>query len=265
MNYPMIKPICEFLGNLRNRNPIEHPGLLLDRYAAYAKPNFDKDSFNQESGQKPHIKRVIETAPPAQVRQTILNEWDALITGLPQRAELKVAWKQNTLWRLALHLSRASTLENGSLSLHPLYGFAYLPGSGIKGLARACAELNAVDQADVCRIFGNTDSAGNVVFLEAWPERWPALQCDIVNNHHKDYYANRGATPPGDWESPNPTYFLAVAPGTTFRFAVVARDHATPASDLRHAASWLQEALSNLGAGAKTAAGYGYFGKVKPL
>jgi CRISPR-associated protein Cmr6 len=41
---------------------------------------------------------------------------------------------------LTLHLARASALENAGICLHPLYGFVYLPGSGLKGMARAYAE-----------------------------------------------------------------------------------------------------------------------------
>ncbi len=41
---------------------------------------------------------------------------------------------------LTLHLSRSGALENAGIALHPVYGFVYLPGSGIKGLTRAWAE-----------------------------------------------------------------------------------------------------------------------------
>ena len=42
-------------------------------------------------------------------------------------------WSQATSGRLTLHLARASALENAGLCLHPLYGFTYLPGTGLKG------------------------------------------------------------------------------------------------------------------------------------
>ena len=54
-----------------------------------------------------------------------------------------------------------------------------------------------------------------------WPEKWPGLLVDIVNNHHPTYY--RGEGPPGDWDSPNPVYFLAVRPGTAFSFGLSKR------------------------------------------
>ena len=76
--------------------------------------------------------------------------------------------------------------------------------------------------------------------------------------HHPKYYQARDdkVPPPGDWEDPVPTTFLAVDPGTEFAFAVAPRR--PDDTDLaRRAAEWLKAALADWGAGAKTAAGYG--------
>jgi len=125
-------------------------------------------------------------------------------------------------------------------------------------------------------------SVGAVVFHDAWPVGWPRLQVDIVNSHHPQYYdpakreqaeaAGEGAhsatgepdagwEPPGDWQSPVPVYFLTVRPGTAFNFAVSLRETAVPDGRklLGLAHEWLWKALCEFGAGAKTAAGYGYF------
>src|SRR5262249_3738575 len=153
------------------------------------------------------------------------------------------AWSRVTSGALTLHLARASALENAGLCLHPLYGFAYLPGTGLKGLARAYAEtvwiasLPIEKQAEgwkqVESVFGwalgsdlippgqskpwkpregcpehgteDAANAGTIVFHDAWPTSWPPLHVDIVNNHHPTYYQGDG--PPGDWDSPNPVYF----------------------------------------------------------
>lgn len=80
---------------------------------------------------------------------------------------------------------------------------------------------------------------------------------DIVNNHHPDYYEGKDA--PGDWESPNPVYFLAIEALTAFRFFLSARRRDTPIELLHDAARCLRTALTEAGAGAKTAAGYGWF------
>ncbi|MFZ2423912.1 MAG: type III-B CRISPR module RAMP protein Cmr6, partial [Anaerolineae bacterium] len=66
---------------------------------------------------------------------------------------------------------------------------------------------------------------------------------------------------PTDSQNPIPVYFLTVAAGEAFQFAVGWRgtldEHAK--SYRRTAQTWLRQGLLNLGAGAKTSAGYGYF------
>lgn len=170
---------------------------------------------------------------------------------------------------MALHLSRANALENGGICLHRTYGFAYLPGSGLKGMARAFAETVWLpvqqDKRDAKRIiadvFGTGSDnknckAGAVVFHDALPVRWPKLQVDITNCHYPQYY--NGNEPPGDWMEPVPVYFPVVERGSVFKFAV----SPTSLSNDRMidlARIWLAGALEHLGAGAKTAAGYGCF------
>jgi len=180
-------------------------------------------------------------------------------------------WIQKTSGPLTLHLSRSNALENAGLALHPVYGFAYLPGSGLKGMARAIArtELRLSDEL-IVEIFGNdidnrkseNQRAGNVCFHDAWPVAWPKTFVDIVNNHHPGYY--EGIDAPGDWESPNPVYFLAIEPDTAFSFVLSARRRDTSRELVGEAAKCLQVALSEAGAGAKTAAGYGWFRPLEP-
>lgn len=162
---------------------------------------------------------------------------------------------------LTLHLSRASALENAGICLHPLYGFVYLPGTGIKGMTRSYAQTVAqATEEEVKAVFGDTSDAGSIVFHDAWPTEWPKLIVDILNNHHADYY--KKGDPPGDWENPVPVYFLAVERDTTFEFAVAKRRDDVPQVVLEQAGQWLLGALCHLGAGAKTNAGYGAF---KPI
>jgi CRISPR-associated protein Cmr6 len=206
-------------------------------------------------------------------------------------------WSRTSGGPLTLHLARASALENAGLCLHPVYGFVHLPGTGLKGMARAYAETvwlaaqgdRVQGWADIEAAFGwapgsdqvgaglvkpwkpegvpdrpegQSAAAGEVVFHDAWPEAWPRLLVDIVNNHHPLYY--RGEDAPGDWDAPNPVYFLAVAPGTAFNFSVAGRRRDVPRRLLDLAREWLDGALSELGCGAKTAAGYGYFPPPEP-
>src|SRR5207248_5442031 len=102
--------------------------------------------------------------------------------------------------------------------------------------------------------------AGVIVFHDGWPETWPPLLVDILNNHHAGYY-QRGekGEPPGDWDSPIPVYFLAVPAGQTFSFALSKRRSDVSDELLHLAGQWLAGALIHDGAGAKTATGYGAF------
>jgi CRISPR-associated protein Cmr6 len=79
-----------------------------------------------------------------------------------------------------------------------------------------------------------------------------------MNNHHPDYYGDKGS-PPAPWDSPNPVYFLALGRDSEFAFAVAGRNDEEEMSNLvNQAVTWLKQGLSELGIGAKTAAGYGY-------
>lgn len=138
-------------------------------------------------------------------------------------------------------------------------------------MARAYAETVAGTSSDeIEEVFGNEPGerkkdkqrAGAIVFHDAWPAEWPRLIVDIVNNHHPDYYQAKpddNNYPPGDWEDPKPVYFLAIPPGASFQFALSPRRADVKKELLEQAKKWLVGALCHLGAGAKTAAGYGSF------
>ena len=179
-------------------------------------------------------------------------------------------------------------LENAGLCLHRHFGDPYLPGSAVKGLARheAWCQWNDAADADkrcvamlIARIFGNPTGdkgldafikehcpgipktlGGGVAFLAAVPEGGVALSTDIVNCHHPKYYAGRqpDAT---DNESPNPQFFPVVEGGIEFKFTLAPLRRLGTDHDalLAQAKAWLIAALTFHGAGAKTAAGYGWF------
>lgn len=175
----------------------------------------------------------------------------------------------NTEWRLAVGLGNESVLET-SISLHPLYGFPYIPSTSVKGIARAAAlilENKATDESDFkintdakideCaqKVFGTQDSAGSVIFFDAIPDSMNIFEMDIINNHYKDYYNDTINTkPPADWYSPNPINFLSIKPDTTFNFFITSKD-----CSVNIAEKWLRKGLMDIGAGGKTSSGYGYF------
>ena len=110
----------------------------------------------------------------------------------------------------------------------------------------------------------NKSASGSVAFLPAIPcsEKGVPdkgkLAVDIVNSHQKAYYGNSDpAAYASAMDEPNPQKFPAVGNETSFRFALV------PVRDKSEfvglAKQWLLDALETHGAGAKTAAGYGWF------
>ncbi len=111
------------------------------------------------------------------------------------------------------------------------------------------------------KIFGTTAQAGGAIFLDAIPAKAPELQLDVMNPHFPKYYSGETEYPT-DSQNPIPVFFLTVAAGQEFHFAVGWRGKREEDDKLRpQATNWLKAGLQNLGAGAKTSAGYGYFGE----
>ena len=247
-----------------------NPGLQLDKLS----------SGGDQQAQGKALASVTQCSGDGELLEALLVRRDAALADLGA-----VRLQGRTVGPLTLHLSRSGALENAGIALHPVYGFAWLPGTGLKGLARAWAETvwaSAPEQVDkaaawnkIRAVFGTSpqsdrgkgwlpddvnppaeDCVGRIVFHDAWPKAWPKLVRDIVNNHHSKYYQGNGRDYPGDWEDPVPVNFLAVADGTIFDFAVSDR---APVEDglAEQARDWLRSALAHAGAGAKTAAGYG--------
>src|ERR1051325_893624 len=239
-----------------------HPGLALDKYVDSWHPGTDEAGLS-ESVQRPTIRKVVElNNSPGRNIDDFRKAYDYFLN-----AGKAMRFKVTTSGPLTSHLSRASALENAGLCLHPIYGFAYLPGTGLKGLARSYAVTVAKADSDVIRrVFGGDPGkapfdCGGVVFHDAWPTTWPRLEEDILNSHHKDYYGKPESQvpPPGDWEEPNMVSFLAVSAGVTFECPLAKRRDDFPDALLEQAREWLLGGLTTLGFGAKTAAGYGHF------
>ena len=164
-----------------------------------------------------------------------------------------------TVWRFVTGLGRSHPVENG-FAWHPTLGTPYLPGSSIKGLVRAWAERDADPRPDCAtteRLLGSRDRKGAICFLDAIPVEPVLLEADVMTPHYAGWTSD---DPPGDWRSPTPIPFLVTAADTPFLFGVIAR---LPASgdDLTTVSRWLNDALVWAGGGAKTAVGYGRFGK----
>jgi CRISPR-associated protein Cmr6 len=312
-------------------------GLLFDRFTFYQSSN-----WQLEGGEKQAILQAIEEL----ARQAMQDgdersqDYRALIEAMQARQMAQVAgiksadceaWRQQVALenRLIVGLGRKAALEVG-FGTHWLYGVPTIPGSALKGLARAWAFWELATQFGIqpepyqeCKkrqeddkryktqaekldellstpigaenseargqwlrkrggllpdealakvqefqaVFGTQEASGGVVFFDAIPAQPPQIRVDVMNPHFGDYYQEKDdrhghPVPPADYLSPVPVYFLTVEQ-TPFSFALAAR---TPqaAGLVEPAKGWLVKALTELGAGGKTSAGYGYFADSSP-
>lgn len=267
-----------------------NPAVIFDRYA----PDLSSAGSKKEAWKKEALQAAAVMADAAALRAYI-ERWRALT-----QAAGAQSFTMQTDWRFIPGLGRKSALEIG-FGFHR-YGFPYLPGSAVKGIARAYALfelaeaaelpadspeiLNKLDQllaqpdeefkkeidraphwhglaahpektAQFRAVFGTLEQAGGAIFFEAIPATAFPLEIDIMNPHFGPYYQGKDA--PADWHNPVPVAFLSVPAGKLFHFAVGWRRGAKQSELCGTAAEWLKQGLKDLGAGAKTAAGYGYF------
>ena len=159
--------------------------------------------------------------------------------------------------RLLVNLA-GGVIENAGLCLDRCFGLPFIPGSAVKGIARAQAlwethDARAADKERLLRSamllfgfgtndikatgdfgwaggaaaakaiadeIGSNDFKGCACFLPAYPTTPPVLVVDMVNPHYQEYYRGRRAKAE-DNESPVPNYFPAVETGASFGFAVL--------------------------------------------
>lgn len=119
-------------------------------------------------------------------------------------------------------------------------------------------------------IFGSQANAGAVCFLDAVyaGNTAPEYAADVMTPHYVKYYTSKGSDSPAEDDNPNPVSFITVDRGNVFAFGLVLRDTAFANQPpeilkiaLETAAGWLQRGLTDLGAGSKTATGYGFFSR----
>ncbi|HLI12410.1 MAG TPA: type III-B CRISPR module RAMP protein Cmr6 [Alphaproteobacteria bacterium] len=239
-------------------------GLWYDKFCDRWKP--DWTGFAGDSGKRDWIEQIAHIGagkPQKKVGDS------ALMTEAVKRLEDLVkaqagcSFRRTTAWRFVTGLGRNHPVENGFAWRHDL-GTPYIAGSSLKGLVRAYARNWAgLDGETLKRIFGPKPEAGlaigSVVFLDALPIGPVALDADVMTPHYAPWYQDGKV--PGDWHSPTPIPFLTVAPGQTFLFGLLPRNRSNRQyqEDCKQAADLLKEALETLGAGAKTAVGYGQF------
>jgi CRISPR-associated protein Cmr6 len=241
-----------------------HAGLLFDKFP---------DGWDERNHYKP-----VDNAKK-QFLQKIIDKYRAtdlttnLNTALAKQQELVKnlngqSIQASTDWRFVSGLGAAHPYETGFI-WHRTLSVPYLPGSSVKGMMRAWAAHwgGVAEQTEIARLCGAEDGEANcgaLIVFDALPSQPPKLEIDILNPHYSEYYQDSN-TPPADYLSPIPVFFLTVAPKQNFEFFLAPRPGASgrPSQDLADGMKLLSDALENLGAGGKTAVGYGFFTESK--
>lgn len=234
----------------------DNPGLSMSRYLRTLK---DGD----QSGSKQAVEDMLNAVANSGATETYRNaffRWSNAAKAAPDRR----FWTEGILATpMAVGLGTASALEIG-LTVQHTYGMPVIPGSALKGMCRRTGiklrDEGKLDTAQFQAIFGTTDEASYFVFHDAWFDPSSAsgkpFKRDVITVHHQDYYSSRGKSAwPTDFDDPTPVPFLVVKPRAKFFFAIDAPD-AQWGELVRRMLTW---SLENLGVGAKSNAGYGFF------
>lgn len=225
---------------------------------------------NDETGKSLHRGRVAGTKftqqPDANAYKLAFDRFDS---AMKQPGVVRI--RAELAGPLAASLGVASPTENG-IALFHTYGAPTIPGSSIKGAFRRAVESLDTKLTAEQKVFlvgsdhaankgDEAGRAGRLIFHDAWYEPAPIpespLHPDIMTPHHGGYYSKAGAVAPADFEDPVPVGFVSVKRGTKFVFFVEC-----PTTDpawLAFVRSALSYTLTELGLGAKTNAGYGFF------
>jgi len=239
------------------------------------------DRWQIEEGQKAaSLRRVLKVG----------EEGKALLDKLRARQEALAAQMADDR-RLVIDAISTSPFSTGLGNEHPVengfaflvpYGLPYLAGGGVKGVLRRAAEESVSEGVPgltpeaINALFGPEDPAalgegpplpddqrrrGALSFWDVFPDpKGGELVVEIMTPHFGKYY--QGEQSPHDAGQPVPIPFLAVPPGSGFRFIVTSQpallpEGAWPLDWKAVLREGFHRAFTWLGFGAKTAVGYG--------
>lgn len=176
--------------------------------------------------------------------------------------------------KLAIGTGSQSPFDTTALiTLHPIYGIPYIPGSSIKGVIRNSyiqskfggkEPKGSEDEAfkTFVKLFG-IDSGNDsgivpgsarekLIFFDAFLENYK-LRYDVQTPHFKDYYDSFGKKQPRDTINPTLLYF-PVVDGGNFTIHICGYNENCEFNDMEKV---IKNAFTINGIGAKTALGYG--------
>lgn len=226
------------------------------------------------------VASIVKCCNEHQVESNLVN----LVRRIPGSVSFVAVLKSRLIVNQA-----GGVIENGSLCLHPHFGYPYIPGSAVKGCARHAAWLKWVSMEDgdgkrelarqIAVTFGfptmdksdeqheglddyirkqfqdkigdATTFGGSVIFASAEPICKNELEEDILTPHGTG--------------SPKPNVFPVVKcekDKGLFMFSLAPSDRDTPLGrsiGIEFAMQCLKDGICENGIGAKTRAGYGWF------
>jgi CRISPR-associated protein Cmr6 len=247
--------------------PADTAGVLMDEEGASDNAGLTMDrllAYGEDRQRQPELVRDFAD------RQALVPDYTAqadLIAGQRRRwqatAESIAAAKFTARpeWRVVIGLGTNQILQGG-MTLHHVYGIPFVPASALKGITRLYAEAVADTPAQVVNaLFGHVDAVegrrGDLVFLDGIAIEPPQVERDVMNPLWAAYYGGADRVPAADYINPRPAFFLTVAKESRFLFGLgsISGD----AEAVEQGITWLKQGLQELGSGAKTAAGYGYW------
>lgn len=229
-----------------------HAGLWLQRgWPAFV----TGESKDNKTG---HINKLC-TIRPSPLYEKAFRRWEKTAKTLPG-ATLFATVSQ----RLLIGSNAASALETGAAIQHS-YGMPMIPGSAVKGCARAYAQQLGLGAEYLAMLFGLDEGElagpGGLVWHDAWwrpdgQEKFPFV-ADVVTVHHPEYYQGKEVMA-SDTDTPVPNAQLATH-GEFFFYIGCEHSDSQPWAEL--AIQLLKATLHGTGIGGKRAAGYGRMGE----
>ena len=250
----MTIPLYVKAGEYKNKKDCPNKGLLFERFF----DNYKFDYSIEPESKKNWLEEIMEIEASTDAFENFYNRQVALVESLGG-----VHDKFKNSWHFVTGMGLPHPVENG-LAWHPTLGIPYLQASGVKGMVRAwMEEWLGTGNEKIGRLFGTGEQAGNLIFFDAVPCECPKLVVDVMTPHMGKWYEKGGSGSmkpedvPADWHDPVPVQFMALKKVTLFfAIAPVKKEFEDDAKEVFQA---LEEALENMGAGAKTASGYGRF------
>lgn len=261
-----------------------------DTYEAFKPAEKDKIAhlayhihFNQMTKVKDRITNKIELKKIRPIKEmnnnllllarTVEQERSRRLAELSGRHEI-CQLQGKIRWRLVAGLGSPHVRET-ALTIHPVYGILYVPGSSLKGLVRNwfihayCDgdEKKLSEHPEAQLIFGTGGRRGLVQFYDIFLYEGLQIDGDIMAIHFKEYYD--GNKPATEDQRLILQDFWAVRVDHANIFLTLEKKAAANDTDerkmLETAAAWTAQALKEFGIGAKTSLGYGVFSEVKDV